>query len=1251
MNRLKRSAALLLAALTVLSMSGMTAFAEAGLPEPTAAAENGEPDVDGVPEQKPTPPQASQPAALGAEAQKDENDGQHPQDRAADDAQPAANTDLVKENVEITVGEIVYTVDFYDDGSARWACLWDVSNPPSPTSLALPETFSYEGVEYPVTQIQFTQWDKRRNVTALTLPDTLTAVNHSSFYKFPALKEITIPGSIKNFDGSFQNMSDLLTITFDEGVEEISSNSMVYGCDVLAEINLPTSLKRITAPAAFASAPALKSIHLPEGLVIAEGSLLSDCTALTHVELPASITEIPSNTFSGCSKLERVTARGQITAIGLSAFYQCSALKEIPDLGAVKRIESNAFEECTALTGPVNLSRVTEMGACAFYKCKQLTGAVDLSRLAKIPDQAFSYTDIEAVTLSDELTSIGRWGFLGTKLKTIAFPETLISIGPYAFCYSDQLSGTVVIPDRVTEIGTCAFQDTRVEHFEIGSGVEILEADVFKENPALKEIVIHNSQDHVTIQGQLEGNVTVQYTQQSMDDAAGDTISGEPDAPTLQEAVNAAAKAENGGTIKLEKNVKLAQAVTVPKGKTVTITAEQPFQIAGTKTANLKNLFLVEEGGSLVLSGSVTLFGRYNIGSVLLNYGSLTLAGEAVVTSSRIASDTANGLNGSGIGVIDNRGEKAVFTLSGGKITRNALNDDSIVYSGIVRASDGAKVIITGGEISGNQAVAVSAPNCSSGLLLMGHSSAVMSGGKISGNTGHRGSAVMLFGNDDKHRTTFEMHGGILSNNNCSSKLDVEGSGAVHVEDHAKFHMTGGEIAFNKGGQGAGVCVVDGNLQMSDEEYKTAFVMDGGKIHHNKGSIGGGIYSYSNGVKLKAGEISDNTAYNMGGGMYSEGNYDHYSTMHLSNALITENTARLGGGLWFCATGETSVHITEGAAIFDNTARDTALEKGAGDDFVFASNPAEDFPATLPNRMLGGGAAQWYKDGAIYLPAAGVYPSVSEKTPRYGTSGADMTPVTVENYVDCLSLKLIPCSQEGKDLARREAKLIIRGNHADMGGGIGANGGIDIGKEENTSVAVSKKWVGGNEASRPESVTVQLLSNGVVIDTADLSAANNWAHSFEKLPTTDAEGDPYQYNVEELTVPGYSSRITGDSRNGFVITNTKTSSGGDGGGGGSSRNDYTSLTVNKTWTTDDGRAIPEFVRVELLRDGQRYQIVELSAENRWTYTWKHLNDRYDWSVAEMDTPEGFVSTVSHRGKIWTITNNDIPIKENPSTGR
>ena len=71
----------------------------------------------------------------------------------------------------------------------------------------------------------------------------------------------------------------------------------------------------------------------------------------------------------------------------------------------------------------------------------------------------------------------------------------------------------------------------------------------------------------------------------------GDTISGASGALTLQEAVNEAAKTGNSGQITLEKNIKLNQAVIVPAGQTVMITAEQEYQMAGTKTAtDLKNL-------------------------------------------------------------------------------------------------------------------------------------------------------------------------------------------------------------------------------------------------------------------------------------------------------------------------------------------------------------------------------------------------------------------------------------------------------------------------------------------------------------------------------------------------------------------------------------------------------------------------------------------------------------------------------------
>ncbi|MFR3785846.1 MAG: leucine-rich repeat protein [Agathobaculum desmolans] len=1057
---------------------------------------------------------------------------------SSNNAALAADPTLVAENIEITIDNITYTIDFYSDGTNRWANIWKMTNPATPTEVTLPRVAEYNGEEYLVTEIQFTQWDKCKNVTKLTLPDSLTTVNSSSFYKFPNLTEMTIPGSIKNFGGSFQNMDKLETLTFEEGVEEISANSMLRNCDALTAIKLPSSLKRITEPAVFGGATALESITLPEGLVMTEGSLFSGCTALTSVELPASMTEILSSTFSGCTSLQSVTAKETITSIGASAFYKCSALKTIPDLGQVTKIGSNAFEECGKLTGPLDLSNVTEMGANAFYHCDKLTGALDLSKLNKIPSKAFSYTSVDSVTLSDELTAIEKWAFLYTDISTIQFPNTLTSIGTYAFWNAKKLGGTVTIPDSVTTIEKLAFSGTAIEKFEIGSGVVSLQADMFKNNPALKEIVFDNSQDGVQIIGDMPEGVTVTYKQQSIDDSVGDQISSAVDAPKLQEAVTAAA--ENGGKVTLEKNIKLTDTVTVPAGKTVTITADVPVQIAGTKTAkNLKNLFVVEKGGSLVITGKVTLFGRYNTGSIILNYGALELTGDAVVTGAKISNDYANDLVLAGLGVIDSRGEDAVFTLSGGKITDNALTSDRVSYSGIVRASDGAHVEITGGEISDNRAVAAAALNSSSGLLLYDNASGTMTGGTISGNTGHRGSAVMIWGYTPQHRPSFALSGGVITNNVCSSTAKVLGSGAVHVDNNAEFIMTGGTISGNKGVQGAGVCVADNSLQNGPTEYKTAFIMEGGTISGNTGSTGGGIYSCSNGVELRAGNITGNTAYNMGGGIYSEGNLNFHSTLQLSNALISRNTARQGGGLWFCATGVATVHGTEGAAIFDNTARDADNQKAAGDDFVFSAREADDYPATLSNRVIGGGAVRWYRDGGVSLPAVGSNPVTQEDAPRYGAPNADPNPVTLTNYKNCIALKSVPLSAEVKQMAQDNAVLMITGNTADKGGGIGSNGGIVIGKEPATSVAVSKTWSGDSASSRPDHVIVDLLNDGCVIDTVSLTAENDWKYTFEGLPTTDKNGKEYQYTISEREVSGYTTKIAGDAKTGFIITNTK----------------------------------------------------------------------------------------------------------------
>ena len=106
----------------------------------------------------------------------------------------------------------------------------------------------------------------------------------------------------------------------------------------------------------------------------------------------------------------------------------------------------------------------------------------------------------------------------------------------------------------------------------------------------------------------------------------------------------------------------------------------------------------------------------------------------------------------------------------------------------------------------------------------------------------------MLWGDDADHRTTFELSGnGAISGNVCTSAGKVTGSGAVHVQSNASFTMTGGSISDNKGVQGAGVCIVDGNLQTAQPEYKTTLSWRAVSSLGIRAAPYGGVYSYSNG--------------------------------------------------------------------------------------------------------------------------------------------------------------------------------------------------------------------------------------------------------------------------------------------------------------------------------------------------------------------------------------------------------------------
>lgn len=1126
-----------------------------------------------------------------------------------DIALPAAGKTMAHENYAYTdvSSGTEYMVDLYTDYTAKIRRLTSSSGG---AECILPSTIYYTddaGVQdpnpYTVTELSLPfSSSVTSDYTTLVLPDTLTDMG-GYLSSFKNVTEITIPGSVKVFKAILQNMTELKTLTFEEGVEEIASGSVVSGCKNLTTIHLPSSLQKLSGTGTFSGASALTDITLPEGIAITEGSTFSECTSLESIELPASITTIPSHMFAGCSALERVTAKGTITAIDNGAFGSVTdwknhetadtALTEIPDLSQVTSIGDRAFYGCSALE-TVDLHSVTTMGYGAFQGCDALSGKIDLSNLEVIPGHAFCYDpNITSVITCPTLRSIGDWAFIWADISTISLPETLNSIGTYTF-YKASLSGTVALPDSLTQLGASAFSGCEeVNAIQIGSGLKDIPANAFAGCTNLKTITVNNRREDVTIP-KIDG-VTVTYTIPSLE-ATDDKVSNAEGALSLQQAVD---QANGPVTIEIEKNICLNAPVTIAKGKRVEITANENCNIFGNKDENLANLFVVEEGGELSLTGALTLGGWNNTGSILVNHGKTTIDGNVVIEKST--------LEGNDVGVIEDNGSSAELILENGTIQNHKIRG---ALSASIRVTEGASFTMNGGTIQANIANTSSSDSSSPAVLLLGASTFTMNGGSICNNSGQCGTAVYLTASSNAAKARFTMNGGSLSNNESRSYTpNSTPTGAVFVKYSAEFVLNDGTITGNcaHDGAGGGVAVMD---ELPTEEHGTAFTMNGGTISNNTASgyrcSGGGIYSCSNYVSLLGGRIENNSAYD-GGGVYSEGNTEIYTTLHIENALITGNTADQGGGLWFCPTGDAKLYMQDGAVIYGNTAA------SAGDDFAspeVATGAGGNGGVTLPDYFPNGKVIQWFSDGFLYAPPGNR--GTSGQGTRYNTVEYAKRVTGVQNEKKGLALKSVV--SDGVSIPAT-GSLIITGNQASHGGGgIGANGGVVIGEATSLSysISVKKAWDNpGYEDTQPSGVTIHLKERdtGDIVSTAELTGENGWQYTFTDLPLS-----PNHYTVTEQPLEGYKATYYQDADGNFIITNTYLTT---------PTPDVPAVTISvpveKKWVNDYKWKRPASIHVSLWNGDTKVKEADLTADMGWTYIFEDL-PKGTYSVTEDAVP-------------------------------
>ena len=177
-----------------------------------------------------------------------------------------------------------------------------------------------------------------------------------------------------------------------------------------------------------------------------------------------------------------------------------------------------------------------------------------------------------------------------------------------------------------------------------------------------------------------------------------------------------------------------------------------------------------------------------------------------------------------------------------------------------------------------------------------------------------------------------------------------------------------------------------------------------------------------------------------------------------------------------------------------------------------------------------------------------------------------------------------------------------------------------------TSVSVQKVWKIDNGGEQPESVKVQLEKDGQPYgNPVTLSDKNGWKHEWKDLPLG------FTWTVEEVDAPEGFTSYTNHYDNHFVITNDDVDT----------EQKPETVNVRKVWVIDDGGERPDSVSVQLMRDGEPFgDPVTLNDANDWSYAWNDLESGHNWTVVELNVPDGFKATVSQSGDTFTIINDD-----------
>lgn len=386
----------------------------------------------------------------------------------------------------------------------------------------------------------------------IVIPETyngkpVIGITESAFTGDKKVKVVTMSDSVKHVeDNAFRGCTNIIRVNMSENLETIGNYAF---CETrITEIVIPETVKSI-GKHAFYKCTRLTSVEYlakncsadwydakakisydifkecPISSVVIGKNVRYIPTMLFHnssktfefpaINIPASVYEIHANAFKNCQKLATVSFESGIRVIETGAFYDCTGLKIVKYTGSHTQWNNiNIYPNNSRLTSAAiqfTGGQTTQSSGKNPNEAEQNSTSVTVSPEAETtvaPEETYPAPE-ETTPAPEETTATSVYAFSFYQLNNgtysivayhgnyeyVIIPSaysgkevTNISAGTF---WGDSYIKSVIIPDGITTIATCAFEDCpNLSSVTLGNNTIEICSRAFYDCPELTSIVI-----------------------------------------------------------------------------------------------------------------------------------------------------------------------------------------------------------------------------------------------------------------------------------------------------------------------------------------------------------------------------------------------------------------------------------------------------------------------------------------------------------------------------------------------------------------------------------------------------------------------------------------------------------------------------------------------------------------------------------------------------------------------------------------